>query len=108
MTFATPPLAVSAAWARQPIAMRRMPAMIECAPLMALDLVLRNARVPDATGHVYIAIRDGRIASVSPGVRDLGAQEIDIAGKLVIPGLAEPLFHLHKALLGAGAPADAA
>src|ERR1051326_447641 len=84
-----------------------MSAMIECAPLMALDLVLRNARVPDATGRVYVAIRDARIAGVAGIVRDRGAQEIDVAGKLVIPGLVESHFHLDKALLGAGAPADA-
>jgi cytosine deaminase len=74
---------------------------------MALDLVLRNARVPDATGRVDVAIRDGRIAGVAGIVRDRGAQEIDVAGKLVIPGLVESHFHLDKALLGAGAPADA-
>jgi cytosine deaminase len=74
---------------------------------MAMDLVLRGARTPDARGRVDIAIREGRIATVAPRVVDTGAQELDVAGKLVIPGLVESHFHLDKALLGAGAPADA-
>jgi cytosine deaminase len=72
-----------------------------------MDLILRGARTAEATGRVDIAIRDGRIAKIAGRVADAGGQEIDVGGKLVIPGLVESHFHLDKALLGAGAPADA-
>jgi cytosine deaminase len=75
---------------------------------MAADLVIRGARIADAGGRVDIAIERGRIARVAPRVAGAAGQEIDVAGQLVIPGLVESHFHLDKALLGAGAPADAA
>ncbi len=74
---------------------------------MAMDLVLRNARTPDSAGRVDLAIRNGVVVAVDERVRDAGGQEIDVGGKLVIPGLVESHFHLDKALLGAGAPGDA-
>jgi cytosine deaminase len=74
---------------------------------MALDLIIRNARIPDAPGRVDIGLRDGRIAGIGAPVRDIGTQELDVGGHLVIPGLVESHFHLDKALLGAGASADA-
>jgi cytosine deaminase len=72
-----------------------------------MDLIIRGARTADAAGRVDIAIRDGRIVRIAARVPDAGGQEIDVGGKLVIPGLVESHFHLDKALLGAGAPADA-
>ena len=74
---------------------------------MALDLIVRGARIPDRTGRVDIGIRDGRITHIGAPVRDTGTQELDVGGQLVIPGLVESHFHLDKALLGAGASADA-
>ena len=74
---------------------------------MAADFIIRNARTVDAAGAVDIAIRDGRITTIAARVADTGGQEIDVGGKLVIAGLVESHFHLDKALLGAGAPADA-
>ena len=72
-----------------------------------MDLVIRNARTPDADGVVDIALRAGRIARIGAHLAGSGGQEIDVGGKLVIPGLIETHFHLDKALLGCGAPADA-
>ncbi len=72
-----------------------------------MDLIIRNARTADAAGRVDVAIREGRVAKIAARVADAGAQEIDVGGKLVIAGLVESHFHLDKALLGAGAPADA-
>ena len=70
------------------------------------DLVIRRARVPDAPGLVDVVIRAGCVASVGRGGgADVAA--LDANGRLVIPGLVESHFHLDKALLGAGAPADA-
>jgi cytosine deaminase len=70
------------------------------------DLVIRRARVSDAPDLVVIVIRDGRVASVGRGAGAVAAA-LDADGRLVIPGLVESHFHLDKALLGAGAPADA-
>lgn len=74
---------------------------------MALDLVIRGARIAGPDVRVDIGIHAGRIARIASTVRDDGGQEIDVGGKLVIPGLVESHFHLDKALLGAGAPATA-
>ena len=74
---------------------------------MALDLIIRGARIPDAPGRVDLGVRDGRLVRIGAPVRDTGTQELDVGGRLVIPGLVESHFHLDKALLGAGAPADA-
>jgi cytosine/creatinine deaminase len=88
-----------------------------------MDLIIREARTADAAGLVDIEIAAGRVARIrtargagatrrpaDPLTADAmppGAREIDAHGKLVIPGLVESHFHLDKALLGAGAPADA-
>jgi cytosine deaminase len=72
-----------------------------------MDLVIRNARTPDGEGRVDIAVLDGRIVRIAPGMKSTGGQEIDVAGQLVIPGLVETHFHLDKALLGCGAPSGA-
>ena len=76
------------------------------------DVVIRSASIPDAEGLVDIVVRGGRIASIRAArtaSTQLSSDEtvIDAGGKLVIPGLVESHFHLDKALLGAGAPADA-
>ncbi len=65
---------------------------------MALDLILRNARVsgdaPDAPLR-DIGIQDGRIVAIEPGLASEG-QEIDVDGCLVSPGLIETHIHLDK------------
>lgn len=65
---------------------------------MAFDLILRNARIagtaPDAPLS-DIAIQDGRIAAIEPGLGADG-EELDAAGGLVSPGLIETHIHLDK------------
>ncbi|MEU5881980.1 amidohydrolase family protein [Spirillospora sp. NPDC047279] len=64
------------------------------------DLVLRAARVVDDGGLVDIVIADGRVSALVPaGSAAPAAEEIDCAGRVVIPGLIEPHLHLDKALL---------
>jgi cytosine deaminase len=72
-----------------------------------MDAIIRDARVPGGPGPVDIGIGAGRIAAVAPGLAAPGAREIAAGGRLVVPGLVESHFHLDKALLGAGAPAEA-
>jgi cytosine deaminase len=65
---------------------------------VAFDLILRNARLADgeaAPATVDIAVADGRIAAVGPGISGGGAS-VDAGGRLVSPGLVESHFHLDK------------
>jgi cytosine deaminase len=66
---------------------------------MKVDLLIRRVCVEDDRPLVDIAIRDGRIAAIEAGIEVDAAQEIDAAGRAVIPGLVEPHMHLEKALL---------
>jgi cytosine/creatinine deaminase len=74
-----------------------------------MDLILRNARlgVPppgDGTAVADIAIQDGMIAAIEPGVTASGEpEEIDLDGRLVTPPLVEPHIHL-DAVLTVGQP----
>jgi len=66
---------------------------------MAYDLILRNARLADVDATpplVDIAISDGRIAAVGPGISG-EAEDVDACGRFVSPGLVESHFHLDKA-----------
>jgi cytosine/creatinine deaminase len=69
---------------------------------MSFDLVLRNARLAGAGGapssegrRVDIGIADGRIAALAPGLATSG-EALDLAGRLVSPGLVETHLHLDK------------
>jgi cytosine/creatinine deaminase len=69
---------------------------------MSFDLVLRNARLagvsdaPSSEGRrVDIGIADGRIAALAPSLATSG-ETLDLAGRLVTPGLVETHLHLDK------------
>ncbi|MEK9660768.1 MAG: amidohydrolase family protein, partial [Alphaproteobacteria bacterium] len=65
---------------------------------MALDLILRNAKVPGGpadTPAMDIGIADGMIAAVEANLAGDG-EEIDVGGCLVSPGLIETHIHLDK------------
>ncbi|MGW2663559.1 amidohydrolase family protein [Nocardia tengchongensis] len=64
-----------------------------------MDLVLRAARIADDTDLVDIAIAGGLIVAIGHHLPERGADEIDCAGRVVIPGLVEAHLHLDKALL---------
>ncbi len=68
---------------------------------MVSDLLLRACRVPDRDGLVDIALREGRIAAIGPHEASDGRTEavIEVAGRLVTPGLVEAHIHLDKAFL---------
>jgi cytosine/creatinine deaminase len=63
-----------------------------------MDLVIRNARLPDAAQPVDIAIAAGRIAAIGPMLAARGAQEIDAAGDLVTPPFVDAHFHMDATL----------
>ena len=63
-----------------------------------LDLVLRSCRLSTSVEPIDLSLAGGRI--VSMGRADGPAREtIDVAGRLVTPGLVEAHIHLDKALL---------
>src|SRR3954447_11500164 len=63
---------------------------------VSFDLVIAGGRVVDPGGagvlDADVAVRDGRIAAVGPGLRG-GATSVDAAGLLVVPGLVD--LHTH-------------
>ena len=69
-----------------------------------MDLIIREARLPEGDGLHDVGIAGGRILRIAPRIAETAASEIAAGGRLVIPGLVESHFHLDKALLGAGAP----
>ena len=70
---------------------------------MTFDLLIRNANLPDGrTGH-DIAITDGRIVEVRPGMIGEAVRVIDAAGYLVSPPFIDIHFHM-DATLSLGLP----
>jgi cytosine deaminase len=63
-----------------------------------MDLVIRNARLPDTPQQIDIAIDAGRIAAVGPALPEQGAQEIDAGGDLVTPPFVDAHFHMDATL----------
>lgn len=66
-----------------------------------MDLVLRNAVITDAAGRtagVDIGIDGGRIVEIAPRVA-AGEREINVNGRLIVPGFVETHIHLDKACI---------
>jgi cytosine deaminase len=63
-----------------------------------MDIVIRNASLPDGRQHIDIAIEDGRIAAVGAALAVQGAREIDAAGNLVSPPFVDAHFHMDATL----------
>jgi cytosine deaminase len=63
-----------------------------------LDLILRNATLPDGRVGIDIGIKAGRIAAVQPQLAAQAAHEIDCAGQLVTPPFVDAHFHMDSAL----------
>ena len=68
-----------------------------------LDLIVRNARLPDARQPVDIAIRAGLIVELAPNIAATAGREIDAAGRLTAPPFVDPHFHM-DATLSLGLP----
>ncbi|MDA0231830.1 MAG: hypothetical protein O3B21_16845 [Proteobacteria bacterium] len=63
-------------------------------------LLLKGGLLADGT-TADILIRDGKIAEISDGLTaPQNVREIDVAGRLVAPGLVDGHVHLDKTLLG--------
>jgi cytosine deaminase len=63
-----------------------------------MDLVIRNASLPDGRRQVDIAIEHGRIAALGPRLPLHGAREIEAEGDLVTPPFVDAHFHMDATL----------
>jgi cytosine deaminase len=68
-----------------------------------LDIIIRQARLPDGRGPVDIAIRNDRIAEIAPRIDAQAGEEIDATSRLVSPPFTDPHFHM-DATLSLGLP----
>ncbi len=64
----------------------------------AFDLIFRNARLRSSPTPVDIGVRSGRIAAIEPKLACEGI-EVDVAGRLALPGFVDTHIHLDKACL---------
>src|SRR3954451_8388653 len=64
----------------------------------AFDLIFRRAAVQSFGTPVDIGVREGRIAAIAPTL-DSEAPEIDMQGKLAVPGFVDTHIHLDKSCL---------
>jgi cytosine deaminase len=72
---------------------------------MHVDLLIKDVCIRDDDPTVDIAIREGRIVALEPGIDASADEIIDAGGRAAIPGLIESHLHLDKALLHRRLPA---
>src|SRR5471030_3324522 len=62
------------------------------------DLIVRNAKIVNEDRQIDgdIAVKDGVIAAVEPGIKGKGAREIDAGGKFVLPGGIDSHAHIEQ------------
>ena len=63
-----------------------------------LDLLVRNATLPDGRTGMSIAVQDGRITEVTEGLAAPAHETLDAQGLLVSPPFVDAHFHLDSAL----------
>src|SRR5229473_1654530 len=64
----------------------------------AFDLIFRRAATRSSDTPVDIGVSDGRIVAIAPRLESL-AREINVDGRLVLPGFVDTHIHLDKACL---------
>jgi cytosine/creatinine deaminase len=70
---------------------------------MALDLIVKNARLPDRRHGIDLACEAGRIVAIERGITAQSSRVLDAGGRLVTPPFVDPHFHL-DATLSMGLP----
>jgi cytosine deaminase len=63
-----------------------------------LDLLVNNAALPDGRTRMSVAVQDGRIVEVAPGLDAPAHDVIDAQGFLLSPPFVDPHFHLDATL----------
>jgi cytosine/creatinine deaminase len=63
-----------------------------------LDLLITNASLPDGRTGMSVAVQNGRITEVTPGLSAPAHETVDAAGHLLSPHLCDPHFHMDATL----------
>jgi cytosine deaminase len=63
-----------------------------------IDLLIRNANLPDGREKIDIAVKNGRIAEVAPRIAGEARETLDAAGQLVSPPFVDAHFHMDATL----------
>ncbi|MGZ5179313.1 MAG: amidohydrolase family protein [Ramlibacter sp.] len=63
-----------------------------------LDLLITNATLPDGRTGISVAVQDGRITEVTPGLQAPAHDTVDAAGCLLSPPFCDPHFHMDATL----------
>jgi len=63
-----------------------------------LDLIVRNANLPDGRKGLDIAVKDGKIAEIAPTIKGEAGREIDATGRLITPPFVDSHFHMDSTL----------
>ena len=63
-----------------------------------IDVLVRNANLPDGREKVDIAVSNGRIAEVAPRIAGEARETLDAAGQLVSPPFVDAHFHMDATL----------
>ena len=63
-----------------------------------LDLIIRNANLPDGRKGMDIAVENGRILEVGPKLEAQATREIDATDRLATPPFVDSHFHLDSTL----------
>jgi cytosine/creatinine deaminase len=64
----------------------------------AFDLIFRNALLRSSAAPVDIGVKGGRIAAIEPRIA-CDAVDVDVGGRLALPGFVDTHIHLDKACL---------
>ena len=63
-----------------------------------LDLLVHNATLPDGRTGMSIAVQDGQITEVTPGLNAPAQETLDAGGQLVTPPFVDAHFHMDATL----------
>nr|WP_037447098.1 amidohydrolase family protein [Skermanella stibiiresistens] len=63
-----------------------------------MDLIVRNANLPDGRTGIDIGVEAGRIVAVEPALQATAPEEIDASGRLVTPPFIDCHFHMDATL----------
>jgi len=63
-----------------------------------LDLLITQASLPDGRRGMSVAVADGRIVDVAPGLQAPARETVDARGRLLTPPFCDPHFHMDSVL----------
>ena len=63
-----------------------------------LDLLITHATLPDGRHDMSVAVREGCIVEVAPGLQAPARETVDAAGQLLSPPFVDPHFHMDATL----------